>query len=249
MKRVTIDERREVLVAKTEEEAYDYFVQVFAEEAKRSVAARGCFSVALSGGKTPIPFYERLKEPSVALMINWPLVDFFWGDERCVPPTDTIESNWGSAIPYFMTPPLDGAGKHRLLGESEDLTKAALAYEADVKKNCEQGRFDLVILGMGDDGHTASLFPNTSALKETKRLYVPNEVPQKNCSRLTMTFPAIDQARALWVLAFGRPKAKALKKCLFGPTTTEETPASRLGTKETPVHFLIDRKAAYGLGL
>lgn len=246
MKRVTIDERREVLVAKNEDEAYDYFVQVFAEEAKRAVAARGCFNVALSGGKTPIPFYERFKNPSVALMINWPLVNFFWGDERCVPPTSS-DSNWGSAIPYFSIPPLDGAHKHRLKGEAKDLDKAASSYENEVKKICPQERFDLVILGMGEDGHTASLFPNTEAIKETSRLFVPNTTEAG--PRLTMTFPAIDSSRSVWVLAFGRPKAKTLKKCFFGPTTIDETPCNRLGTKENPVHFLIDRKAAYGLGL
>jgi 6-phosphogluconolactonase len=248
MKRVAVDERRTVLVAKTEDEAYDYFLQTFAEEAKRAVSARATFSVALSGGNTPLPFYERLKDPSVSLMINWSLLNLFWGDERCVPINDP-ECNWTNALPFFTIPPLDQAHKHRLIGDSTDHDKAARAYEAEVHHICPQDKFDLVLLGIGEDGHTASLFPNTEALNEKKRLYVANFIPQKNLWRLTITYPAIDNARAVWVLAFGRPKAKALKRILFGPTTTEETPAWRLGTKETPVTYLIDRKAAYGLGL
>ena len=246
MKRVQFDERREILVAKTEEEAYDYFVQIFTDEAKKAVSGRGCFSVALSGGNTPLPFYEKLREPSIALMINWSLIDLFWGDERCVAPTDS-ESNFGNALPYFSAPPLDLARRHRLAGEAQDLDKTAREYEVEMKKHCSQGRFDLVILGLGEDGHTASLFPHSPALKEMTRLFVPNEVAEKKCSRLTLTYPALEQARSLWMLAFGRPKAKVLKKWLFGPTTVEEMPCSRLGTKESPIHILMDRKAAYGL--
>lgn len=248
MKRVSVDERRKVIVAKTEEEAYDYFVQVFSEEAKRSVATRAAFSVALPGGATPLPFYEKLKDPSVALMINWQLLDLFWGDERCVP-IDDPECTWSQALPFFTLPPLDQAKKHRLVGDGTDLEKAAYDYEAEVRKVCPQGKFDMLILGIGEDGHTASLFPNTEALKEQTRLFVPNFVPQKKIWRMTLTFPAIHNAKSIWVLAFGRPKAKILKKILFGPTTQEETPAWKIGTKETPVTYLIDRKAAYGLGL
>lgn len=248
MKRVSVDERRNVIVAKTEDEAYEYFVQTFAEEAKKSVATHAGFSVALSGGSTPLPFYERLNDPSVALMINWQLLDLFWGDERCVPLQDP-ECNWSNAISYFALPPLAQARKHRLVGDSQDHKKAANDYESEMRRVCHQGKFDMVLLGIGEDGHTASLFPNTEALQEQTKLFVPNYIPQKKTWRMTMTFPAIDNARSLWVLAFGRPKAKTLKRILFGPTTVDETPAWKLGTKETPATYLIDRKAAYGLGL
>ena len=100
MKRVVIDERRNVLIAKTEEEAYDFCVQTFIEEAKKSIAARATFSVALSGGQTPLPLYEKLSEPSSALLVNWPLVEIFWSDERALPPTDP-ESNYGSVLQFF----------------------------------------------------------------------------------------------------------------------------------------------------
>ena len=248
MKRVSVDERRNVVVAKTEDEAYDYFVQAFVEEAKRAVAARASFSVCLAGGHTPLPFYEKLKDPSIALMINWQLLDLFLGDERCVPLNDP-DCNWSNILPHFVTPPMDQARKHRLVGDSLDHEKAARDYETELKKICPQGKVDLLMLGIGEDGHTASLFPQTAALQEKTKLVTVNSVPQKKETRLTITFPTIQQARSVWVLAFGRPKAKALKRILFGPTTVDETPAWNIGTKETPATYLIDRKAAYGLGL
>jgi 6-phosphogluconolactonase len=248
MKRVTVDKRRQVFVAKTEDDAYDFCLQTFTEEVKKAVAARASCSVALSGGNTPRRLYELLTEPSAALLVNWSLLDIFWCDERCVPPTDP-ESNFGNTMQYFNRPPLDQAKKHRLIGEATDLEATTREYEKTIKKTCSGDRFDLVLLGIGEDGHTASLFPKTQALKEEKRLYVPNYVPQKNEWRLTMTFHAIDTAKAVYVLALGKAKSKILKQILFGEYTYEQLPAQRLGTATNPVCFIIDKKAAYGLGL
>ena len=196
MKRVIVDERRQVFVAKTEDEAYDFCLQSLTEEVKKSITARASCSLALSGGNTPLRLYELLAEPSSALPINWPLLDIFWCDERCVM-ADDPESNYGNAMRYFGNSPLNQAKKHRLAGDASDLDKAARDYEKIVKKTCTDGRFDLALLGIGEDGHTASLFPHTAALREERRLYVPNFVPQKNSWRMTMTFPAIDMARTV----------------------------------------------------
>jgi 6-phosphogluconolactonase len=248
MKHVKIDERRNVLIAKTDEEAYDFCVQTFIEEAKKSIAARATFSVALSGGQTPLPLYEKLAEPSSALLVNWPLVEIFWSDERAVPPSDP-ESNYGAALQFFNIPPLDQAKKHRLVGDCDDLHKSATNYEKLVKATCADGKFDLVLLGVGNDGHTASLFPRTASLKEDKKLFVANNIPEKNCWRMTITYPAIDQARAAYVIVIGKGKAKILKQIFFGEYNPVELPAQKLGTKENPVTFIVDRKAIFGLGL
>lgn len=248
MKRVVVDERRQVFVAKTEEEAYEFCLQTFTEEVKKAIATRGACSIALSGGNTPLRLYELLTEPSAALLINWPLLDLFWCDERPVGINDP-ESNYGNAMTFFGRPPLDQAKKHRLAGDATDLEATAREYEKTVKKLCPGEKLDLILLGIGEDGHTASLFPKTRALQEEKRLYVANEVPQKQSVRLTITFPAIEKAKAVYVLAIGKSKSKILKQILFGEYNYEEIPAQRLGTSKTPATFIIDKKAAYGLGL
>ncbi len=248
MKRVSVDSRRQVLVAKTEDEAYEFMAQTFIEEAKKAIASRALFSVALSGGSTPLKLYELLKEPSSALSVNWSLLELFWGDERPVP-IDSPESNYGQAIPYFSVPPLDQAKRHRIVADCEDLQKSAEEYEKIFRKICPSSRYDLVLLGIGDDGHTASLFPKTKALNEDTLFYTANEVPQKQTSRITLTYPAIDLARSVYVMAFGRSKAKALKRIFFGEPNIEECPAQRIGTEKSPAYYVIDRKAAYGLGL
>lgn len=248
MKRVQIDERRQVLVAKTDEEAYDFCAQTFIEESAKSIAARASFSVALSGGQTPIPLYEKLSAPSSALLVNWPLVEIFWSDERTVSPSDP-ESNYGNALPFFNAPPLSQAKKHRLVGDCDDLETSAANYENLIKAVCSGSRLDMVLLGVGDDGHTASLFPSTAALKENTKLFVPNFVPQRNVWRMSITFPAIDQARAVYVLVIGKGKSKILKQIFFGEYNPDLLPAQRLGTATNPVTFIVDRKAVYGLGL
>lgn len=248
MKHVILDERRQVFVAKTEEEAYEFCQTTFVEEAKKNIAAHASFSVALPGGNTPRPLYERLTEPSTALLVNWSFLHVFVGDERCVP-SDDPESNYGMLMEYFSRTPLNQAKLYRIAAEADDKEVAAQEYEKAAKKVMKDGRFDMVLVGLGDDGHTASLFPHTAALKENKRLFVPNHVPQKNCWRMTMTFAGIDQARSLYVLALGKGKAKILKKTLFGEDSFEELPARRLGTPLHPVCFVIDKKAAFGLGI
>ena len=247
MKRVVVDKRRQVVVAKTEDEAYEFCLNTLIEEIQKTVATRASCSIALPGGSTPLRLYELLTEPSTALLINWSRLNIFWGDERCVPPEDA-ESNFGNAMKFFGNPPLDEAKTHRLPGDERDLDKAAHEYERLVKKICPAGAFDLVLLGIGEDGHTASLFPKTHALSEERRLYVPNQIgPDK--WRLTMTFPAIERARAVYVLVIGKPKAKALKRILFEESSADEVPAQRLGTVERPVTYIIDKRAAFGLGL
>ena len=248
MKRVIVDERRQVVVAKTEDEAYEFCLNTIIEEIQKTISARASCSIAISGGNTPLRLYELLTEPSTALLVNWSRLNIFWCDERCVPPTDP-ESNYGNAMRFFGSPPLDQAKTHRIPADAPELEKAAHEYEKLVKKVCPGGIFDLVLLGVGEDGHTASLFPKTKALSEDRRLFVPNHAGADKGWRMTMTFPTIDRARAVYVLALGKPKAKILKQVLFGEPKPDEIPAQRLGTTEHPVTYIIDKKAAYGLGL
>lgn len=245
---MTIDERRHVVVAKNEDEAYEYCLSMLTEEVQKAIAARASCSIAISGGSTPLRLYELLTEPSIALRINWSLLDIFWCDERCVSPTDP-ESNYRSAMKYLSCPPLDQAKKHRLAGDAPELERAASDYEKTIQKTCSGGAFDLVLLGVGEDGHTASLFPKTQALNEEHKLYVPVHASPEIGWRMTMTFPAIDQARSAYVLALGKTKAKILKQILFGNPSVSDVPAVRLGTAARPITYIIDKRAAFGLGL
>jgi len=248
MKRVVIDNRRQALIFKTEEEAYAFCAETFIEQAQKAVSARGSFSVALSGGSTPLPVYEQLANPSTALLVNWSLVDIFWGDERCVPATDP-ESNYGNALSFLSIPPLDQAKKHRLIGDAPDLGKAAADYEKKLKTICSKGCLDMIFLGLGNDGHTASLFPHTKALTESTKLVTPNYLPEKDLWRMSLTFEAINSARSIYALVLGRGKSKILKRIFFDEKNIDELPGQNIGTEEHPAYFILDKKAAYGLGL
>jgi 6-phosphogluconolactonase len=248
VKHVTIDARREAYVAKTEEEALELCKELMIKEIQKAITAKGQCSLAISGGKTPLPVFEQLTQPQESLLVNWPLVHIFWVDERCVPPEDPM-SNYGNAIPYFSVPPLDRAKKHRLIGEKEPREHYAREYEKLLTKTCINGEIDLILLGIGEDGHTASLFPNTQALREKKHLYAPNFVPQKNEWRMTLTFPGLDLAHKTIVLCLGKGKAKILKQVFQKETSFEEIPAARIGTSKKPAVFILDKKSSYGLGL
>ncbi len=245
---MTIDSRREAYISKTEEEALELCKDLIIKEIQNAILAKGQCSIAISGGKTPLPVFEQLTQPQESLLVNWPLVNIFWVDERCVPQDDPM-SNYGNALPYFSTPPLDRAKKHRLIGDREPREQFAQEYEKLLTKTCVRGELDLVLLGIGEDGHTASLFPHTQALHEKKHLYVPNFIPQKNEWRMTLTFPGLDLARKTFVLCLGKGKAKILKQVFLKDTPFEEIPATRIGTPKNPAVFILDKKSSYGLGL
>lgn len=173
--------------------------------ARASIAARGRFTLALSGGSTPKPLF-RLLATEYAHSINWAAVHVFWSDERCVPPT-SADSNYKLAhdllLAHVALPPEQ---IHRLSGE-DDPTQAAEDY-GQVLRMIFGGppRFDLILLGMGDDGHTASLFPGTSALTVADRWVVANYVEKASMWRLTFTYPTLYAAREIMVLIAGADK-------------------------------------------
>jgi 6-phosphogluconolactonase len=180
-----------------------------AEWARRACAERGRFRIALSGGSTPKLLYERLASAELGAGIDWRRWHVFFSDERCVPP-DRPESNYHMARgALFSRVPLPESNVHRILGEL-DPESAALAYEAELGAE----PLDLVLLGMGDDGHTASLFPGTSALDERGRRVVAAKSPVKPFERVTFTFRTIGEARRALFLVTGAGKAERLAQVL-----------------------------------
>ena len=200
-------------------------------------------ALVLTGGNTPRPVYELLAEPPYSERIPWDRVDFFWGDERCVPP-DHPDSNFGMAWKAFLSRlPVPENRIHRMLGELEDHERAAVVYEEEIRRVTGAGdtpRFDLVLLGMGEDGHTASLFPGT--VWDENRWVVANYVPKLQSTRITMTPRILNEARAIIFMASGFGKAQALKGVLEDPAS--DYPARRIRPVSGTLTWMVDKAAA-----
>jgi 6-phosphogluconolactonase len=207
----------------------------FVAAARSAAEERGVFRVALSGGSTPKRVYPLLiREPRVSA-VDWSRVEFFWGDERAVPP-DHPESNFGAAYQMFVSrlPRLRREAVHRMPAEAHDLAAAAAAHEREIRavfdvEDDEVPVFDLVWLGIGPDGHTASLFPDSDALGENERLVVANWAPGPEAWRMTFTYPLINAAREALFMVTGADKADAIRAIRDG----DDLPAGRVRAQTT----------------
>jgi len=239
---LSFDNRRNIFIAKTHEQAIDYAADDWFRNAKRSIQSKGRFCVSLSGGSTPKAIYEK-----VVLEKNlvWSKVYLFWSDERAVLP-DHPDSNYKMAMEYFHKVPIPPHQIFRIKAEN-NIETAAINYEQTIQHVLDKHLFDLVMLGCGEDGHTASLFPDTLALKEEKRLCVANLVPQKMTSRVTLTFNCINQSQRIVIYALGASKKDIIPKVLNAPIVSQY-PASFIGTVENPALWILDEEAAKNLG-
>jgi 6-phosphogluconolactonase len=222
----------------------------FSQAVERAVAARGVAYVALSGGSTPKQMGSLLAREPYRSRVPWDRLHVFWGDERWVP-LGSPESNAGEAKRGFLDlVPIPAANVHPWKTDLETPAEAAVAYGATIHNalGAPEGipRFDLVLLGMGGDGHTASLFPNTKALSAVGALAVANFVPKLDATRLTLTAPAINAAREILFLAGGPGKATTLATVLEGEETLDELPAQmiRANAPGGTLGWLVDEDAA-----
>ena len=217
----------------------------FERAAREAVAARGRFAVALAGGSTPRGVYLQLAAEGQRNRLPWERIHLFFGDERCVPP-DHPESNYCMANESLLSRvPIPPANVHRLLGE-EDPARAAAVAEAELREIMGGGlpKLDLVLLGLGPDGHTASLFPGTEALNESVRLVTANWVPKFNTHRLTMTLPVLNNAAEVIFLATGVEKAKVLAEVLRPSPNGPNHPARLVQPTHGRLLWLVDEAAA-----
>lgn len=206
-----------------------------AETVAHAIAARGRCALALAGGSTPAPVYAELAAPELARRIDWSRVDVYFGDERAVPPRHP-DSNYRLASGVLLSRvPIPAAQIHRMEGERQDLEAAAADYERLLPP-----ALDVLLLGLGSDGHTASLFPRSPALEERMRRVIVVESPKPPPLRLTITPPVIAAARYVAVLATGKEKAGPAARALEGPATPQEIPA-RLARHGV---WFLDRAAA-----
>ena len=216
-----------------------------AARASEAIADRGLFTIALAGGGTPKPVYERLARPDLAGSIEWDRVHVFFGDERCVPPDDPQSNSRMAREALLMHVPIPGENVHRIRGEDPPEAAAETAERAIRRLLPTAGvpSLDLVLLGLGDDGHTASLFPGTAALGEASRLVVANYVEKLSTWRVTFTAPLINAARHVVFLVEGAGKAAALQSVLEGPFMPETLP-SQLIRPAGSLRWFVDEAAA-----
>jgi 6-phosphogluconolactonase len=215
----------------------------FAHAAAEAIEKHGIFSVALSGGQTPRALFEVLAREPYRALIDWTKVEIFFGDERCVPP-DSSESNYGMAYDTLLSHvPIPGDNIYRMHGEI-DPQAAAIEYGQMLKEKFGDGGLDLILLGMGPDGHTASLFPQTEGLNETKHRAVANFVPKLNTWRITMTVPFINRARQVMFLVGGADKAERVAEILEGPRDLQRLPAQLIEPIQGTVVWILDVQAA-----
>ncbi|MBS0629051.1 MAG: 6-phosphogluconolactonase [Verrucomicrobia bacterium] len=237
------DERRDLLVPGDETETIDVCVRHFITTCRRAIEDHGAFYVALSGGSTPKAVIKLLTSAPYNDKIDWKKVWLFWGDERSVPPTDP-ESNFKMAMDAGLAKmPIPKEQIFRMKAE-EKIEINALAYETTLKTVLEDRRLDLVILGMGEDGHTASLFPQTEALKVKNRIVVANYVPQKNTWRMTLTYEAINAAQNIVIYVLGASKKETVKEVFRSKEQFERYPIQLIGTKNSKALWILDSQAA-----
>ncbi|MGA2635161.1 MAG: 6-phosphogluconolactonase [Terracidiphilus sp.] len=226
--------------------AAQYFVEMIGE----AVAGLGRARIAISGGSTPKATFQMLADPEQPWRnrMPWDRLDLYWVDERAVPP-DNAESNYRMTREALLDHvPLRPDQIHRIEGEL-DPERAASRYESELRNSfrlegAQSPRFDLVQLGMGTDGHTASLFPHTEALHEIGRLATANHVSQMNSWRITLTWPVIDHASSVFFLIAGEDKAKILKEVLTGPHDPERLPSQLIWPVSGILTLFLDRAAA-----
>ena len=216
-----------------------------------AVEDRGRCAVALSGGGTPQALYRALAHtPALRARVPWHGIQFFWGDERVVPP-DHADSNYRMAYDAMLSAvPVTPEQIHRVETERGDPAAAARDYEDEIRRTFEADvqvpRFDLILLGLGKDGHVASLFPGTTALRESGRLCVENWVPNLGAYRITMTFPLLNHARTVVFVVGGPEKASVVRQVLGRTSSTSDVPA-HLVRPSGDTLWMLDRDAASGL--
>ncbi len=224
--------------------------QLFAERVRQALSTRGAARIAISGGSTPKATFKILADPAQPFLhtVPWDKVHLYWVDERCVGPEDA-ESNYGMTRDLLLSKtPILAENVYRMEGEL-DPEQAASRYESVLRntmklEGAESPSFDLLTLGMGPDGHTASLFPHTPALEEMGRLVVANHVAQKETWRITLTWPVINHAGVVAFEVEGASKTDVLAEVLTGPRDPERLPSQLIRPANGKLLFLLDEAAA-----
>ncbi len=243
IKENTIDNRRLLVVPGDAAATVTFAAEHWCEVCNEAVLERGQAFVALSGGSTPRAIFQKLSTSPLNAQIPWDKIHFFWSDERSVTPSHP-DSNYHmameSGLKNMRIPP---SHIHRMHAE-EEIATGAKNYEELIIQIVPDAIFDLIMLGMGDDGHTASLFPHTEALTVTDHLIVANHIPQKNTWRMTMTYACINSARHIALYVIGASKQPMFNQVLHGPYNPNEWPSQKVGTPTHRALWIADLAAS-----
>jgi 6-phosphogluconolactonase len=240
---------REILIFDDEQQLAQAAADLVAQSMRAAVESRGRCSLALAGGSTPRLLYEVLASERRYSTLPWMNVDVFWGDERTVPP-DHVDSNYRMALETLLSKvPTDPERVHRILAEHPDPHHAAALYEGTLRGVFELGdrelpRFDLILLGMGADGHTASLFPASPAVDERSRLVTAAWSDAHRTWRVTMTLPVLNAGAQVTFMVSGEGKAAAVAASLAPPADATPPPAALVQPVDGRLVWLLDRAAA-----
>ena len=243
--------RPQIRIVANREELAQAGAEEFAHSAGKAIAEHGSFAVALSGGSTPKDLYARLasEQHPFRREIAWDKVHFFWGDERHVPPEDA-QSNYRMTNEAMLSKlPVPAENVYRVPAEMPDAAQAAAAYEQTLREyfrlaGGELPRFDLVLLGLGPEGHTASLFPDNTVPREGAQLVAAPWVEKFNTFRITLTPAVLNHAAQVAFLASGEEKAAIVAEVIDGPVQPDLLPAQLIRPERVPVLWLLDVGAA-----
>lgn len=236
-----------IVILNEPQELFVHAAEEIAHVAGEAVCTHGEFTISLSGGSTPAATFELLAT-RFQYSVDWKEVQFFWGDERCVPP-DNKESNYGMADRTLLSKiELRPEQVHRMRGELAP-EQGALDYEENLRRSFSIGadelpRFDLILLGLGDNRHTASLFPGNPAIHESKRMVVAVDVDAEPRQRLSFTPPIINNALRVMFLVAGKNKAEAVRDVIEGPRDPDKFPAQIVAPLDGELIWFLDAGAA-----
>ncbi len=242
---------RQILVCEDDEAVAREAARRFIAHAAAAIQQRGRFAVALSGGRTPKHLYELLSDEPYRDRIDWSFVHFFWSDERFVPSTNQASNYHMTEVALLNTLELNNGNVHRVHTEMNSAEAAATAYEREIISFFQSGpgeipQFDLVLLGLGTNGHTASLFPHSHLLRENTHLVAAEYIDEVKQSRISFTAPLLNAARNVLFLVTGAEKASVTNEVLFGSSDPERLPAQLIHPAGSEV-WLLDLAATAAL--
>jgi len=234
-----------VTIFNTKEEIANNAAEIFVAAAQNAIQDHGRFVVALTGGSSPVALYKLLATPEYQPKVDWSKVFVFWGDERWVALDHDLSNAKMSAESFLNHVPIPKDNIYPMYKDGTTPEEYAVEYEKNIKSVAgEDGKFDLILLGMGDDGHTASLFPGEAVLKEEDKWVAAYYLAPQSMYRITLTAPLINKAKQIVVITFGENKAHALHQVIHGDYNPEKYPTQLLKPIDGKLLFLTDEAAA-----